>query len=759
MSSTVSGVLWKANYGEISEKAHFRVGKVESDTWEASFPIAELSDLISVLQDVTPLPVGTVQRGVSNQARKIYAGFFTDVIIEPRLDTGTPSEILRFGDVELSDFLYVLQLLATDLANKYPDDWDFSSPDVVMAFDRFGRVTSDEAAQYLSQLIDATVDSAVDEASKDSIQVISGGVSFAKFPGTLRGTRRYNASSFTQDPIQTAADGTQFAVWIDSLSRAIVGKRERGSSVWETFDLTNAASNVFALPVTDDSHNSFSMVVDGAGYIHLSGNHHLNPLRYARSVRPLDITAWTAPGMIGDAPEATMTYPQFVKLPDGNLIFTFRDEGPVGLGAYYMNHYDAATMTWTRRGKLLDGTTVTPAQSPYLNKLAVANDGTLHLFFLWRGSSNDPRDSTQISHMKSSDSGVTWKTAAGAALALPVLYSNAAPVITQTLVGELNQSGAAVDDAGNPWSVWWRSLGTLNGGWGIYVRRWDGSAWVQEYLLNTGDRRWTGVDISLYPRPQLFAWQGRMFLLYVRELDASGLRLREVTPGAANPLPDTMIFAGSLGRYEPVFDLSAIASTSELHVLVTPTQEGTASANPTYVSVWGGVLTVNLPSIVPKPVPRETVLIAPSQMVPAASPAVGTIEVINATPAAKIMDDAQTTEFVSQTQIPVGWSSFRMKVLWMPLAAAPSGNLMLRANIRWNIPGELAGSGESIQFGVAAAAGAQYKVVESSFDMVINRPPGDSWLLTLTVNRWGGQGSDTLTGGVGILGIILTRSS
>lgn len=147
MASTVSGVHWKANYGEISEKARFRVGKIESDTWEASFPISELADLISVLQGVTPLPVGVIQKGAEVQARKVFAGFFTDIIVEPRSDTGVPAEIIRFGEVELTDLLYVLQLLAADLANKYPDDWDFSDAPITLSFDKYGNITNPVAQQ------------------------------------------------------------------------------------------------------------------------------------------------------------------------------------------------------------------------------------------------------------------------------------------------------------------------------------------------------------------------------------------------------------------------------------------------------------------------------------------------------------------------------------------------------------------------------------------------------------------------------------
>lgn len=164
MSSTVSGVLWKANYGEVSDNAKFRVGKISPDTWDATFPIAQLGDLVTLLSAANALPVDVVQKTTTLQLRKVYAGFFTDVIVEPRLDTGTPAEILRFGMSELPDLLYVAQLLATDLQNKFPDDWDFSDLPIAMTFDKYGQVTNEIAQAYFEQAVSDSVSKKVGDA-------------------------------------------------------------------------------------------------------------------------------------------------------------------------------------------------------------------------------------------------------------------------------------------------------------------------------------------------------------------------------------------------------------------------------------------------------------------------------------------------------------------------------------------------------------------------------------------------------------------
>lgn len=159
MSSTLSGVYWKINYGEISEHAQFRLGKIESDTWEASFPISQLSDLADCIAGVEPLVVDVVYKGVDLQSRKVAAGLFTDIIIEPRLDTGTPAEILRFGDPERSDLQYVIALLAAELSNLFPADLDFSDVPAVMAFNKYGQVLNPIAQDYFEQAVDLRVGS------------------------------------------------------------------------------------------------------------------------------------------------------------------------------------------------------------------------------------------------------------------------------------------------------------------------------------------------------------------------------------------------------------------------------------------------------------------------------------------------------------------------------------------------------------------------------------------------------------------------
>jgi len=123
-STIVSGTIWRAEYGEISEQAQFRVGYIGSLAYEATFPIGFLSDMISVLAAVTPLAPGVLASGVSLQARKLNT-FHYDVVVEPRSDSSPPA-YMQFYSEYTSDLITVLAQLSELVTTVHAGDWDNS---------------------------------------------------------------------------------------------------------------------------------------------------------------------------------------------------------------------------------------------------------------------------------------------------------------------------------------------------------------------------------------------------------------------------------------------------------------------------------------------------------------------------------------------------------------------------------------------------------------------------------------------------------
>ena len=118
-----TGTYWKAEYGEISDNLEFRIGYVGQDSWDAYFPIAQLPDLIAVLNGVTPLSVGGLYQGSQLQARKVFTGFKAFISVEPKSNL-YPVQIVRFEESLLSDLTSTLTTFQSLIIYASPSSWD-----------------------------------------------------------------------------------------------------------------------------------------------------------------------------------------------------------------------------------------------------------------------------------------------------------------------------------------------------------------------------------------------------------------------------------------------------------------------------------------------------------------------------------------------------------------------------------------------------------------------------------------------------------
>ena len=101
-----------------------------------------------------------------------------------------------------------------------------------------------------------------------------------------------------------------------------------------------------------DAHNHISRVIDGASYLHVAWDHHGSPLHYARGKTPGSIELGSQASMVG---ERSLTYPQFMRMRDGDLVFQCRNGGS-GNGQLIMNRFFTKTGQWKRvQEKLIDG--------------------------------------------------------------------------------------------------------------------------------------------------------------------------------------------------------------------------------------------------------------------------------------------------------------------------------------------------------------------------------------------------------------------
>lgn len=401
----------------------------------------------------------------------------------------------------------------------------------------------------------------------DPAKVILGNLSL--LPAPADNVANCNSLPFTQDPLATHGN-RQYSVWISGPRRApLIASRELSGGAWtEPVDLGAVPGSPFTAETKLDPHHSYALGVDARGCVHVAGNDHNEPLRYARST-PGDIATWSSPPMIGSE-EERVTYPAFASLPDGTLLFAYRD-GRAGHGDVFLNRLTAGSERWERVGMPVAGRG--GDESPYLNHLAVGRDGTLHVSGCFRGKGGAAAN-RDVWHMRSEDGGTTWRSAAGEPLDLPLTHATA-PLVVPTPPrgsGLVNQMGMDVDGAGRPHVSYFHYDDA--GATQVALASWDGARWrsrdVAPGLSHRMETDTPIVDASV-ARPQIACTaDGDVWAVFRATHDGRRGRLSCIRCTPGRPLREIPLYDGDLGAWEPTLDSRALRERDELHLLLTP---------------------------------------------------------------------------------------------------------------------------------------------------------------------------------------------
>lgn len=237
----------------------------------------------------------------------------------------------------------------------------------------------------------------------------------------------------------------QYVAFYDEDSNIVLARRELPGRSWR-FETTPYRGN------TKDAHNSISIALDGKGVLHVAWDHHGNPLRYARGIAPGSLKLGEKLAMTGEK-ETRVTYPEFYSLPDGDLLFLYRD-GSSGNGDLMMNRYDVESETWHRlQDGLLDG----EGERNAYWQLATDPLGTIHLSWVWR-ESGDVATNHDLCYARSTDRGVHWERSDGRPYELPINARNAEYACRIPQGSELiNHTSMCADSNGTPYiATYWR---------------------------------------------------------------------------------------------------------------------------------------------------------------------------------------------------------------------------------------------------------------------------------------------------------------
>jgi hypothetical protein len=385
------------------------------------------------------------------------------------------------------------------------------------------------------------------------------------------------------------SDGsTQYIAYYDGDGQVVLGKRRLGSDAWELRRTGYRGSLV-------DAHNAISIMVDGAGYLHMAWDHHNNGLHYARGVAPGSLELREA-AMVG-RDERSVSYPEFFRLPDGGLLFLYRDGGS-GRGNLVLNRYDGAG-GWRRvADNLISGE---GRRNAYW-QACVDSQGTIHVSWVWR-ETPDVASNHDMAYARSRDGGASWEDSDGKPYALPITAASAGYAARIPQNSELiNQTSMAADAAGHPYiATYWRDVDSKNG------------STVPQYrvLYHTG-AAWRRLDLDFRRTPFSLSGMGTkaipiarpQILVDQKGADPGGLLVfRDSERGervSVARIPSFASFTAArwsirdldsapVGAWEPTYDSELWRRQGALHLFLQPVRqvdgEGVASVPPSTVRV------------------------------------------------------------------------------------------------------------------------------------------------------------------------------
>lgn len=376
-----------------------------------------------------------------------------------------------------------------------------------------------------------------------------------------------NAVVFRKNSLTTFRS-SQFAAFYDENSRVVVAKRKLNSDKWEIRSTQFSGQ-------TADAHNSISLAVDGAGFLHLAWNHHNTPLQYARSLKPESLEFGGKQSMTGAA-ENKVSYPEFYNLPGGDLLFLYRDGGS-GNGNLVLNRYDFRTKKWERiQSNLIDGES---ARNAY-PQMTIDAKGAIHLSWVWR-ETPDVASNHDLCYAVSIDGGRTWRKSSGEQYQLPINAKNAEYVWRIPQKSELiNQTSMTVDQSGNPYiATYWRDFDSKIPQYRVVY--FDGKAWNQSQVSN----RKTAFSLSgggtkkiPISRPQIVADSrgGKTKIVVIFRDEERGSRVSAAITESVreNNWRQIDLTETKIGDWEPTFDQNLWNQKRELHLFVQKVGQG-----------------------------------------------------------------------------------------------------------------------------------------------------------------------------------------
>ena len=376
-----------------------------------------------------------------------------------------------------------------------------------------------------------------------------------------------NAVIFRTNSVTTHGDN-QYVAFYSEDGYVVLARRKLGAMNWEICK-TRYKGDV------RDAHNAISIAVDGAGILHMCWDHHVSSLRYCRGASPGSLEMTDKMPMTGQD-ENKVTYPEFYKLENGDLLCLYRD-GRSGNGDTMLNRYDVKTQKWSViQHPLIDGQ---GKRNAYTNQIAIDKYGVWHISWCWR-ESPDVASNHDICYAKSIDGGRTWQKSTGQKYTLPITVDDAECICHIPQRSELiNQTTMAVDSKGRPLiSTYWRPEDTEVPQYHLIYH--DGKNWQRTQV---GQRRTpftlSGGGTKRIPisRPKIFIGPDDQVYMIFRDAER-GNRVSVAMCGDPKRVTWRIEYltTDSVGLWEPSYDTILWQRKNILHLFLQKVGQGDA---------------------------------------------------------------------------------------------------------------------------------------------------------------------------------------
>jgi hypothetical protein len=374
-----------------------------------------------------------------------------------------------------------------------------------------------------------------------------------------------NAVIFRKNSVTTYQQN-QFTAFYDADGFMILAKRQLRNRDWKIHK-TRYKANV------EDAHNAISIAVDGDGFSHVSWGLHGQKLIYSQSREPGSLELTEKRMMTGENEEA-VTYPQFYRLANGDLLFMYRD-GSSGDGDIMLNRYNTARQKWTKVAHpLIDGQ---GKRNAYVNSLAVDQTGGWHISWTWR-ETWDVATNHDIMYAYSVNEGKSWMKSNGEKYELPITIDNAEIAYKIPQKSELiNQTSMTVDSEGRPViATYWKPPKADSPQYHIVWK--EGTHWrISQVTNRKSSFSLSGGGTKRIPisRPQIIAGDNHDLYIIYRDFERGGgiSVARSTDPNYKNwNISD--IYTASVGMWEPTLDHRAWKNNHVLYLFVQKVGQG-----------------------------------------------------------------------------------------------------------------------------------------------------------------------------------------